>query len=210
MNAFQTPAPIAATVDILAGDITVVATDRTDTVVTVRPADPGKKADVRAAAEIEVSFTGGALVVRSPKNWRTYTPFGGNPALDVTIELPTGSGVTATSGVGRLQARGELADCAFDVAMGTVTLGRTTGTVTAKVAKGDIRIGEAVRGEVRVETSMGNLEIGIAAGSAARLETDAHGSVRNTMAPAPAATDVVHVYAHTTLGNVTVGHTVAA
>ena len=47
MTTFQTPAPIAVTIEVLAGNVTVIATDRTDTVVEVRPADASKKADVR-------------------------------------------------------------------------------------------------------------------------------------------------------------------
>ena len=40
MPTFDTPEPIAVTLDVGVGDIRVVAGDRTDTIVDVRPSDP--------------------------------------------------------------------------------------------------------------------------------------------------------------------------
>ncbi|MBF6171932.1 hypothetical protein [Nocardia blacklockiae] len=213
MPTFATPEPIAVTVEILSGTVTVVASERADTVVAVRAADATKKGDVRAAEQTRVDFAEGTLTVRTPKDWRTYTPFGGNPSIEVTIEVPTGSRLAGTAGVGRLVATGEVGRCDLEIAAGDITIDRPLGAVTAKAAKGDIRIGEAARGVLRLETSMGELEVGIRPGSAARLEVDAtHGTVRNLMAPAarPASDeDVVQVYARNSYGNVIVRHATA-
>jgi hypothetical protein len=43
MPTFDTPAPISVSVDIGAGNIEIIASDRADTVVEVRPANPAKK-----------------------------------------------------------------------------------------------------------------------------------------------------------------------
>ncbi|CAM4450216.1 DUF4097 domain-containing protein [Nocardia ninae] len=209
MSTFQTPAPIAITVDVLSGDVTVIASDRTDTVVEVRPADPAKKGDVRAAEQTQVDFTAGTLTVKTPKQWRTYTPFGGNPSITVTIEVPTGSQLTATAGVGRLLGAGELGECDLAIAAGDITVECPGDSVTAKVAKGDIRIGEASRGVLRLETAVGELEVGIHPGSAVRLETNAlHGSVRNAMNPVhqPEKAETVQVFARNSFGNITIRH----
>ncbi|MFJ2834424.1 DUF4097 family beta strand repeat-containing protein [Nocardia sp. NPDC087230] len=210
MNTFPTPQPIAVTVDVLSAGVTVVASDRHDTVVAVRPADAAKKADVRAAEQTRVEFTDGVLTVTTPKNWRTYTPFGGNPSIEVSIEVPTGSRLTGTAGVGRLLGAGELGECDLTVSLGDIVVERPLGSVTAKTAKGDIRIGEATRGELRLETSVGELEVGIRPGSGVRLETAATvGTVRNLLAPVAPSGDTVAVYARNSLGNIVIRHTAA-
>lgn len=212
MYTFHTPHPIAVTVDVLAADVTVIGSDRTDSVVVVRPADESKKADVRAAEQTVVEFAGDVLSVTTPKTWRTYTPFGGNPAIAVTIEVPAGSELTSTTGVGRVLGVGELGHCELTVSLGDITVERPQGPVTAKTAKGDIRIGAAVRGELRLETSVGELEVGIRPGSAARLETDAPlGSVQKTLAPVGAEpADTVRVFARNALGDIIIRHADAA
>ncbi|MEU6561408.1 hypothetical protein [Nocardia nova] len=212
MTTFQTPEPIAVAVEVLSGDVTVIATDRSDTVVRVAPADATKKADVRAAEQTTVDFTDGTLTVKTARDWRTNTPFGGNPSIAVTIEVPAGSRLTGSTGVGRLLGAGDLGPCELEVSLGDIVVERPRGEVTAKVAKGDIRIGEAARGELRLETSVGELEIGIHPGSAAMLEVNAQqGTVHNQLQPIEqAGADIVRVYARNSMGNVVIRHAVAA
>ncbi|MFE3543490.1 hypothetical protein ACFXK0_10995 [Nocardia sp. NPDC059177] len=211
MYTFQTPQPIAVTVEVLSADVTVVATDRTDTVVAIRPADTANKADVRAAEQTTVELTGDTLTVTTPKSWRTHTPFGGNPSIEVTIEVPTGSAFTGTAAVGRVVGEGELGECDLTVSLGDIVLDRPQGSVNAKTAKGDIRIGEATRGRLHLETSMGDLAVGIHPGSTVRLDTATSlGTVQNALAPADPSGDTVTVHARTSLGNIVIGHTAAA
>ncbi|MFF5033698.1 DUF4097 family beta strand repeat-containing protein [Nocardia salmonicida] len=210
MPTFQTSQPIAVTVDVACGDVTVVAADRADAVVDVRPADASSKADVRAAEQIQVEFAGGKLTVESPRKWKAFTPFGGNPTVSVTVEVPIGSVLDATVAMGRLVSVGEFDRCELEVSAGDIVVERPGGSVTAKTAKGNIRVDEAARGVLRLETSMGDLEVGIRPGSAARLETNAlHGSVQNRMEPvnpSRGSGDSVQVFARNLYGNVTVGH----
>ena len=70
MPTFDTPEPITLTLDVGMGDIQVVASDRTDTVVDVRPSDPAKKSDVTAAEQTRVEYANGRLLVQGPKGWR--------------------------------------------------------------------------------------------------------------------------------------------
>lgn len=213
MTTFPTPRPVAVTVELLSGDLTVVATDRTDSVVIVRPADPSAKADVRAADDTTVDYTDGVLRVTTPKSWRTNTPFGGNPTIAVHIEVPAGSTLTSTTGVGQVLATGDIGRCDLTVSLGDITVDRPAESVTAKTAKGDVRIGEATRGELRLETSVGELEVGIHPGSAVRLETTALlGTIRNRMVPIAesGATETVAVYARNSLGDIVIRHTTTA
>ncbi|GAB2714599.1 DUF4097 family beta strand repeat-containing protein [Nocardia thraciensis] len=211
MSTFTTPEPIALSVEVLSGTVTVIASDRGDTVVDVRPADASKKGDVRAAEQTRVHFRDGALTVRTTKDWRTHTPFGGNPTIEVTIEVPTGSRLKATTAVGRLLGTGALGECDLEVSAGDIILERPLDSVTAKVAKGDIRIGEATRGNLLLETMMGELEVGIAPSSAARLETNAtYGTVQNRMGPVARTQnsgETVHVHARNAYGNIIIHHT---
>ncbi|WP_280427048.1 hypothetical protein [Nocardia brasiliensis] len=214
MPTFTTPKPVALTVEVLSGDVTVIASARVDSVVEVRPADATKKGDVLAAEQTKVAFVEGVLTVRTPKQWRTYTPFGGNPSIVVRVEVPTGSLLKASAAVGRLLVGGELRQADLEVAAGDITVERPGDAVTAKVAKGDVRVGDAARGVLRLETSMGELEVGIRPGSAARLEVDTKsGTVQNHLGAVhrPAADEAtVQVYARNTFGNVIIRHAVAA
>lgn len=213
MPTFQTPEPITVTVDVPSGNVQVVASDRSAT-VDVRPTDASKNADVRAAEQAQVDFAAGTLTVTTPKSWRTYTPLGGNPSIEVTIEVPTGSQLKATTAVGRLLVSGEFGDCDLEMSARDITVERPRGSVTAKTAKGDIRIGEAARGVLRLETPMGELEVGIRPGSAARLETNTqHGTMQNLMEPVDRAqgnVETVQVYARNSFGNIIIRHTTAA
>ena len=70
MPTFDTPEPISVTVEFGVGDLRIVASDRTDTMVEVRPSDPAKKADVTAAEQTRVEYAGGRLLIKAPKSWR--------------------------------------------------------------------------------------------------------------------------------------------
>ena len=76
--------------------------------------------------------------------------------------------------------------------------------MTAKTANGNIRIGDASRGTLRLETSVGELEVGIHPGSAAYLDVNAKvGTLQNLMETAdqPAQSEeTVHVYARSSFG----------
>jgi hypothetical protein len=81
-------------------------------------------------------------------------------------------------------------------------------SLVAKSANGDVRLGEAVRGSVVLETSLGDLEVGIRDGTAAWLDVRAsagkvHNSLDATEAPEESA-ETVEVRARTAAGNVLV------
>ncbi|MET9727168.1 hypothetical protein ABZZ49_31255, partial [Streptomyces zaomyceticus] len=61
MHTFATNAPVAAVLDIPAGHIRLIAADRADTTVEVRPADAARSADTKAAERIAVEFADGVL-----------------------------------------------------------------------------------------------------------------------------------------------------
>ena len=95
MSTFTTPAPISATVDIIFGDITVRASDRTDTVVEVRPVDPAWDLDVKAAEQVVVEFTDGKLQVKHPKLRSIFSKTGTHRQTDLTRRVLTSLSIIA-------------------------------------------------------------------------------------------------------------------
>jgi hypothetical protein len=99
-------------------------------------------------------------------------------------------------------------DLRIKAANGSIAVDLAQSTVTAKSANGDVRLGEAVRGSVVLETSLGDVEVGIREGTAAWLDVRAgagrvHNSLEAAEAPEPSA-ETVEVRARTSAGNVVV------
>ena len=67
MPTYTTPTPIDLAINLPVGAIEIVASDRTDTVVTVSPTNPAKAVDRRGAEETKVDFDGQRLTIIGPK-----------------------------------------------------------------------------------------------------------------------------------------------
>ena len=220
MSTFSTPAPISAAVDIIFGDITVRASDRTDTVVEVRPTDPAWELDVKAAEQVIVEFTDAKLQVKHPKLRSIFSKRYG--AVVVLIELPTGSDVQGYTAKGEYVVEGEVGSCELRTANGDIRVGKVTGNLRAKSATGHITV-EAAGADINARTASGNIHVGaigtgnvdlytatgevaidVPEGTAAAL--DAHtsvGRVFNNLDTAEDATRTVPVRARTHGGNIT-------
>jgi hypothetical protein len=157
MPTFDTPEPISVTVELGVGDLRIVASDRTDTMVEVRPSDPAKKADVTAAEQTRVEYAGGRLLIKAPKNWRQYTPRGGGESIDVQIELPAGSHLRGDTGVAALRCQGRLGECRYKTGIGDIQLDQA-GAVQLRTGVGDITV-ERADGDAEVRTGSGSVRI---------------------------------------------------
>ncbi len=179
MPAFDTPEPVRATVEVVVGDVRITASDRTDTVVRVRPSDAGHEPDVRAAEQTRVEFDAGGLLVRAPRQ-RGLGLSGKAASIDVTIELPAGSQVhadctmTAFHTVGRLgecRVKNSAGDISIDQAdavelttgAGTITVERAGGHAEIKTGTGRVRLREAAS-SAAIRNSNGDSWIGEIAG----------------------------------------------
>ena len=177
MPTFETPQPIAITVDVFVGQVEIIASDRTDTVVEVRPSDPDRKADVRGAQETEVGLVAGILTVKGPGGWKMYTlPRAWNtPSIDVTVEVPTGSRLHGTGSACRFLVTGELGPCELKTTVGDLQLEKagplelhTSGNITVDqvvgraniiTGTGIVRIRE-IDGSALIKNSNGDSTIG--------------------------------------------------
>ncbi|WP_329344799.1 DUF4097 domain-containing protein (plasmid) [Streptomyces sp. NBC_00663] len=196
MQNFDTPAPISAVLDIPAGRVRFVAADRADTAVEVLPADPAKNSDVQTAERTSVDYADGVLRIRTAE---PKSQLRGSGSVEITVQLPTGSRVEARTASTELESVGRLGDLVFEGAYrrisideaasvrltaidGDVEVRRLGGPAEISTARGDIRIGEAVRGEVVLRTQSGNIAVSAANGVSAALDADSgYGRISNTL-----------------------------
>jgi DUF4097 and DUF4098 domain-containing protein YvlB len=206
MPTFATPTPIDLAINLPVGAIEVIASDRTDTIVTVAPTNPAKAVDVRGAEETTVEFDGSRLVVKGPKP--RFTVIGPSESIEVRVELPTGSRLTAETASGGVRSRGSLGatrikashvelDSTGDLWLranhGNAEVHRIEGDAEIVADHGQIRLGsvtgdaslkashgsltiDEAQGEVDAKLSYGDVEIGRALGSV--TAKTAYGSIR--------------------------------
>jgi DUF4097 and DUF4098 domain-containing protein YvlB len=144
---------------------------------------------------------------------------------DISVERATGH-AEVTTGSGQLRLR-ELDGSAviknsngdtwvglaggharLNAANGSIAIDLARADVVAKSSLGDVRLGEAVRGSIVLETKAGDVEVGIREGTAAWLDVHTgFGTVDNALAaagaPEPSA-ESVEVRARTTVGDVVI------
>jgi DUF4097 and DUF4098 domain-containing protein YvlB len=164
MPEFPTGGPITTTISLHSGRLSIVAGDRAATVVEVTPADPAAAADVRAAEQTEVEFTAGRLLVKAPDpNWLAGA-IGRAAAVDVRIELPSGSDVRVEVVRARRHTEGRLGEFRLDSVSGEVRLDQV-GSFHASTVSGDITVSE-VTGYADVNGVSGPLRLRVLRGSA--------------------------------------------
>ena len=218
MQKFATAAPVSVVLDVPAGRVRFIAADRADTTVEVLPADASRSRDVKAAKETSVDFADGALRITAPTKNQLL---GASGSLDVTVQLPAGSHVEATTSAGEFRVVGRLGDVTVEGAQGTVkideaasarltlldgdvSVGRLTGPARISTQKGDLNVTEAVHGEVVLRTEAGSISVGAARGVSATLDADtAHGRVHNALANTDGAAAGLAIHATTAYGDIT-------
>lgn len=206
-KSFDTPEPIVAEVDIAAGSVHLIAGDRTETVVTVNPADPNSEMDVAAAEKATVEITDSRLsvVVPKPGGILAYVSFRNWGLVDVTIELPEGSSVDAKTGAGDVRADGTFGEVTVRSGAGDIHVDRasarrlvsgagrlrlTSSTgYTELITAGDMEIGRIdgaahvknLNGQTRIEEVTGTIRVKSANGDIVvdRAHTDVNGRTAN-------------------------------
>lgn len=164
MPEFQTPEPITAVIDLTMGDLRIDAAERAETVVAVSPRDPVSRADVRAAEQTQVEYAAGRLSIRTPRSWRSYSPFSGGGCVDVDVHLPAGSRVTADAAVAAIHGRGPLGDCRLKTAVGEIHLERAE-SARLITSAGDVGVG-LITGDLEISSASGEVRVDEVAGAA--------------------------------------------
>ena len=212
MPNFDTPDPISVTLELGVADVRIVASDRTDTFVEVRPSDASRKSDVTAAEHTRVEYAEGRLHIRSPRGWKHYSFRSGRESIDVQIELPTGSEVRGDLGMGRFRGTGRLGECRFKTGFGDIHLDRA-GTGHLATGAGDITV-DQIAGNAEITAGSGGLQIGRIDGAATVKNSngdtwigEVSGDLRMNASNGRIAVDRAHatVVAKTAKGDVRIG-----
>jgi Putative adhesin len=163
MPTFETLVPIDVRIEAGGGSVRLVATDRDDTVVAVRPCDQSRSSDVWAAEHTRVDFHDGKLWVTGPKRGAPLLRGGDT---DIEVALPQGSRLHVSVASASIRAQGEFADVRYSGASGEVEIGSVTGKIKATSGSGSVSV-HSVAGNASVATASGNVTVG-----------DLHGSLR--------------------------------
>jgi DUF4097 and DUF4098 domain-containing protein YvlB len=166
MPTFETTRPIVVSIELSQGAVQLIASDRTDTVVTVNPLDPHRPEDVETAEKTVVDLANGTLSIRAPKprgiaahlvGWRR----GGS--VEVTVEVPEGSALRADTGAGGFKCEGRLDDVDVKTGAGDVRF-EQTGALRVRTSAGHVAVEEASgRAEI---VAAGDMSIGTVSGDA--------------------------------------------
>ncbi|MCQ4209150.1 DUF4097 family beta strand repeat-containing protein [Streptomyces longispororuber] len=218
MQKFDTAAPISTVLNVPAARVRFIAADRADTTVEVRPADAAKSRDAKAAELVEVAFADGVLRIETPE--AQHKALGNSGSVEITVELPAGSGVDAKLAAGELRGVGRLGDVTVDAAQGPValdeaagahltlqdgdiTVGRLTGSAELRTQRGDLTVSEAAHGTLTLHTEKGDITVGAAHGTSATLDArTGYGRVQNALKNADGADAGLNIKATTAYGDI--------
>ncbi|MEV1294554.1 DUF4097 family beta strand repeat-containing protein [Pseudonocardia sp. NPDC049635] len=181
MPTFDTPLPVTATVELPIGELRVVATTRTDTVVEVR-ADPADRAPADA---VRTEFSGTELrVTGAPLSLlQKLVPRTPGRSITVDIGLPTGSTLHAVTSYGGVFTDGALGACTVRTEYGDVRLDAAT-SAAVTVGYGQIRVTGPIDGDATLTADHGGIRVDRITGSA--VLRSKHGPVRADALGGPA------------------------
>jgi DUF4097 and DUF4098 domain-containing protein YvlB len=197
MPTFDTPSPIAIRLDVSGGSVRVLASDRSDTVVSVRPGNERRSADVQAAEQTRVEYADGRLVVTSPRRARLL--FMGNmPSVEIELRVPAGSSLEAALTAGAVDCDGRLGNVRIDNRYGDIRID-SAATLHARTSAGDVTVSR-VDGDAETGTSYGSIRIGESAGTLRLDSACGDITVQNAQASVTASTKYGQVRVHCAAG----------
>src|SRR5882762_6200839 len=181
LSNFNTPSPIAVALDLYVADVRFAVSDRTDTIVEVRPSDPEKAADVKAAENTRVEYDNAtrtlSIVSRKPRNRFVNFSSKRPESIDVAIQLPTDLGAVRLAETGPLNLRS---------GVGEITVEGVSGSAEVHSGSSDIRIG-TVDGTADVSTGNGKVRVGVVTGPASIKASNGSVSVDRALSDITAA-----------------------
>ncbi|MFD3523436.1 DUF4097 family beta strand repeat-containing protein [Streptomyces sp. NPDC058653] len=158
MPTFDTPFPVQVVLNLVFGEVRIVASDRADTTAETRPRDSDDQDDVRASQRLHIDFADRTVRVNVPE------PGGDGGAVILTMAVPTGSGVHGEGLAADFLGVGELGECRLSTGLGQIRLQRA-GSVRLTAALGDITV-DRVTGTAEVTADCGDVHLGLVEGGA--------------------------------------------
>ncbi|WP_214403869.1 DUF4097 family beta strand repeat-containing protein [Pseudonocardia lacus] len=161
MPVYATPEPVSVVIELHAAVVRVVASDRADTVVEVRPTDETDESDVKAAQQTRVDHADGTLTVRGKTFVHNFSKK--THSVDLLIEVPTGSRVRGELTSGEVRTTGALNRCRFKASVAHLRFDRTGPLQVSTL--GHVSV-DAVAGDADISTGSGRVQIGRVDGAA--------------------------------------------
>jgi len=169
MPSYSTPNPIDLAISLQVGRIEVVASDRADTVVTVSPSSATREVDQRGVEQTKVALEGQRLTIVGPKPRISWIGPGPADSVDVKVELPSDSRLTAEIAVGNLRTAGRLGATRIKASTGTVDVDGT-GDLWVRASHGTVTVA-AADGEVEITSDYGQIRVGTIVGQSCHTAT---------------------------------------
>ncbi|MEU6770359.1 DUF4097 family beta strand repeat-containing protein [Streptomyces sp. NPDC046759] len=158
MPTFDTPAPVRVVLDLMFGQVRIVASDHAETTVEAYPRDCDDQDDVRAAERLHIEYADGRLLVNVPE------PGENGGAVIVALAVPTGSSLHGRGTAADFFGVGQLGDCRLSTGLGHIRLDRT-GSLHLAASLGDITV-DRVAGSVEATADRGDVHVGRVEGDA--------------------------------------------
>ncbi|MFI9721770.1 DUF4097 family beta strand repeat-containing protein [Streptomyces sp. NPDC052396] len=166
---FDTPEPVRVVLNLMFGQVRIVASDRAETTVEAYPCDSDDQDDVQTAEQLRIEFTDGRLLVNVPE------PGGRGGAVIVMMAVPTGSSLHGRGMAADFLGVGELGECQLSTELGHIKLDRT-GSLQLTACLGDITVDRA-SGSVEAMADHGDVTLGQVEGRATIRASDGDASV---------------------------------
>lgn len=148
---FETHRPVDLYVEIGKGNVHVLATDTTETTVTIA----GRDAD-----QVHVEQSGDQVSVIAPRQRSGF--LSGDSSFRVDVVVPSDSTVAVKTGSADIQVEGAAGSAQVKSGSGDVRIDALGGDGVIETGSGDIRLDDA-RAEVRIKSGSGDVAIGHAA-----------------------------------------------
>lgn len=215
MPSYETDQPIVLSIELSQGMVHVIATDRTDTVVSVSPTDRARPADVEESEKTIIDMANGTLSIKSPRSRgiaRHVLGWGRSGSIDVTVELPEGSSLRADTGVADFRCDGRLDSVDVNTGVGDIQLDQTgmlhvhsgVGRFTLEMASGDAEIVAA--GNMTIGTVTGDADVKNNNGATSISRVGGDASVRSANGDVTIEDASHDVTVKTANGDITLGH----
>ncbi len=179
MTVVPVDGPASVRIELEVGKLDVVATDRPDVTITASASNPGRGGDRAAADAVRVDRVGDEIVVRGPQKRRLLGP--GKDAVDLVVELPEASAVTALVRYGSARLAGRFGAVSVELPFGQLSLD-TAERLELKGGHGDYRV-TAVTGDADVRFKWGSTRVGHVGG---RLQLSGDGPIMVDRTDGPA------------------------
>ena len=167
---FPADGPASVHIDLQSGCVDIVSSPRADVVVTVTPSNADRPSDRAAAEGIRVDQHGAAISVVGASRWNL---FGSSGSVDVLIEVPQASAVTAHLRYGSLRVAGPVGAVQAKIDYGDANI-EASERLDLQGGHGEMRIGR-IEGDADITLASGSVRIG-RVGQAMRIK-GGHGSV---------------------------------